>query len=133
MSKTLEPNCIKIISHTSNRYESLWGKELGKYNRIYEIGKPTIPERGTLLFCYAIDEEVLSYIIENCYDTSFYAYADVLIQAKLNSKFSFCPIEENIPLFWNNERSVNIPEIAILKTHWRFASSITLLSKVINN
>ena len=125
----MKANCIKVVQPTFPGYESSWGRSLGKYRRTYEIGKPTFPEQGTLLFCYAIHEDILNNISESPGHV-FYAYADGLIEAKRNSLFSFAPIDYEIPFFWQMERLDEFSEKVYFAKHWRFASSITLLESI---
>lgn len=127
-----KPNCLKIVCNINGVLSSVWSKaSLGEFHRFYEIGKPTYPKEGSLLFCYLLNEEIFSKNMFFPSGSSVYVgYATDLKPFEIKENFSSVPIESEIKEYWENtqlpfkkdDRSDNFA-----RKNWALASSITLL------
>ena len=128
----MKPNCLKIVSNRDGELGSVWSKSsLGDFFRTYEIGKPTYPKEGTLLFCHLLNDSTLSNEFFYCpISPTYLAYAEDLQPFKIKTNFSSVPIEEAIRKYWENQKSKLKYDNEPVRANWALASSITLLERL---
>lgn len=131
----LKPNCLKVVYERNNKFESIHGEEnLGRFNRVYDIGKPTISEDGTLLFCYDLSGKRIKQIFSAKRDIKSRVY---LAHATETQKFvhnlfifSFIPKENYIENYWIDNRRLIANYAFDSCDDWILAKSITLLEQI---